>query len=98
MASFQSSFHPIFWMHHNNVESLFETYLQMHPDSHEEMRRSRGARRNGQRGFPDGPYGRYAPFTFHKTGEPFHASHTFAPSEGAVMLAESSASRWKTRT
>eukprot|EP01051_Picozoa_sp_SAG22_P022336 SAG22_NODE_5309_length_1040_cov_0.801275_2_plen_81_part_00 len=24
MASFQSSFHPIFWLHHNNVDRLFE--------------------------------------------------------------------------
>ena len=24
MASYQSSFHPIFWMHHNNVDRIYE--------------------------------------------------------------------------
>jgi len=27
MASFQSSFHPVFWMHHNNVDRLYEAWL-----------------------------------------------------------------------
>ena len=79
MASFQSSFHPIFWMHHNNVERLFESYLRLHPDSHEEFRRHQRTRApNGQRGFPDGPYGRYVPFTNSRTGAPFHARDSFA--------------------
>ena len=50
MASYQSSFHPIFWMHHNNVERLFSAYLAENPDSHHEFRSHQRRRRpDGQR-------------------------------------------------
>ena len=28
MARMFSAFHPIFWMHHNNVDRVYESYLQ----------------------------------------------------------------------
>jgi len=81
MASFQSSFHPVFWMHHNNVERIFTAYLEQNPDSLEEFRdNQRGLPPNGQRGFPEGPWGPYLPFTHPFTGDTFHAKDSFAPS------------------
>ena len=39
MASFQSSFHPIFWLHHCNVDRIYESYLALEPDSAFEFER-----------------------------------------------------------
>jgi hypothetical protein len=27
MASYQSAFHPVFWLHHNNIDRFYEKYL-----------------------------------------------------------------------
>ena len=29
MASYQSSFHPVFWLHHNNVDRFYEKYCEL---------------------------------------------------------------------
>jgi len=85
MASYQSSFHPVFWMHHNNVERISTKYLEMEPDSMGEFEQHQASlsggffSSSGQRGFPEGPWGPYEPFTHHKTGKPFHAADTFVP-------------------
>ena len=33
MASYQSSFHPVFWLHHCNVDRIYDKYLELEPDS-----------------------------------------------------------------
>ena len=34
MASLMhAAFHPIFWLHHSNIDRLYESYLRYHPDS-----------------------------------------------------------------
>ena len=38
MASFQSAFHPIFWLHHCNCDRLYEKYIELEPDSNDEFR------------------------------------------------------------
>ena len=89
MATFQSSFHPVFWLHHNNIDRFYQKYTQMHPDSLEEFR-AKQAKLKSQgdhlvaAGYPDGPYGTYhgggGPFKT-ATGKDFHADHCFDPSE-----------------
>merc|ERR1712093_954062 len=39
MASFQSSFHPVFWLHHCNVDRIYEKYIQTEADSMEEFQK-----------------------------------------------------------
>ena len=78
MASFQSSFHPVFWLHHNNIDRIYEKYLSLEPDSAEEFRRhQQGLDPDGQAGFPEGPWGPYLPFSHPRTGEAFHARDSF---------------------
>jgi hypothetical protein len=60
MAGFRSSFSPLFWLHHNNVDRFYEAYLSYHADSESEFRRhqrklTRNGRTRGTPGFPDGP-------------------------------------------
>eukprot|EP01046_Picozoa_sp_COSAG06_P010297 COSAG06_NODE_561_length_14287_cov_13.422047_3_plen_91_part_00 len=38
MATFESSFHPVFWLHHNNIDRFYQKYIEMHPDSTEEFK------------------------------------------------------------
>jgi tyrosinase len=33
MGTLESSFHPIFWLHHNNIDRFYQKYIEMHPDS-----------------------------------------------------------------
>ena len=60
MGTFQSAFHPIFWMHHCNIDRLYQKYLELEPDSKEEMQRherlmiKRGTSKRPVRGLPDG--------------------------------------------
>jgi len=78
MASYQSSFHPVFWMHHNNVDRIYEGYIAQNPDSATEFERHQ--RRLNPRatiGFPEGPWGPYMPFKHPTTGAVFHARDTF---------------------
>ena len=83
MASFQSSFHPIFWLHHNNVDRIYEKYISLETDSHDEMERQHklSLRRNREfnvRGLPGGTsYSNYAPFTHPYRDTPFHAKDCF---------------------
>ena len=78
MASFQSSFHPIFWLHHNNVDRIFEGYIRENPDSFAEFEQHQSRQPpNAQPGFPQGPWGEYLPFKHPKTGATFHARDTF---------------------
>merc|ERR1719189_2716395 len=35
-----ASFSPLFWLHHCNIDRLFETYLDLEPNSSSEMHRS----------------------------------------------------------
>jgi peptidoglycan hydrolase-like protein with peptidoglycan-binding domain len=78
MSSFQSAFHPVFWLHHCNVDRIYEKYLALEPDSASEFQKHQAKQdpRPAQ-GFPEGPWGPYAPFTHHKTGKPFHARDCF---------------------
>ena len=78
MGSYQSSFHPVFWLHHCNVDRIYEKYLELEPDSATEFERNQKRHDpDGKTGFPDGPFGRYLPFVNHRTGESFHASEMF---------------------
>ena len=80
MASYQSSFHPVFWMHHNNVERIWQKYLDANPEAQQEFADNQAdLEPDGQRGFPEGPNGPYQPFTSHLTGDVFHASESFLP-------------------
>lgn len=82
MASYQSSFHPVFWMHHCNVDRVFQKYIQLEPDSAEEFRRHQAGRPPRPAvGFPEGPWGPYEPFKHPVSGETFHARHCFEPTE-----------------
>ena len=92
MATFMSSFHPVFWLHHNNIDRFYEKYLELHPDSHGEFREKQEQRKADDShrvadGYPEGSYGTYhgghgshereRPFTT-RDGTPFHARHTFS--------------------
>lgn len=78
MGSFQSSFHPCFWLHHCNVDRCFEAYIAHETDSLEEFERQQQRRRGIQgAGFPEGPYGPYPPFKNPTTGRTFHARDCF---------------------
>ena len=33
MATYMSSFHPVFWLHHNNIDRFYEKYLELHPEA-----------------------------------------------------------------
>jgi hypothetical protein len=80
MGSYQSSFHPSFWLHHCNVDRLYEGYLALEPDSAAEFeahQKSMGDAVTKEPGYPDGPWGRYLPFKHFKTGDYYHASQTF---------------------
>lgn len=75
-----AGFHPIFWMHHANVDRVYESYLRTKwgANSMEEMRANTEGAPAAEAGFPDGEWGRYAPFgTNPRTGEPYHARDTF---------------------
>ena len=80
MGSFQSSFHPLFWLHHNNVDRIYEKYLELQPDSKQEYERFQKAT-GGERptaGLPDGSaWGEFAPFKHPYTRAPFHAKDSF---------------------
>jgi len=84
MASFQSSFHPVFWMHHCNVDRIYEKYIEIEPDSMREFQQHQKRRSpNPTPGFPEGPWGPYLPFKHPTTGRPFHARDVFdAPALG----------------
>ncbi|KAH8091502.1 metalloendopeptidase [Aureococcus anophagefferens] len=88
MGGFQSAFHPVFWLHHCNVDRLYESYLAVEPDSaaeFEKHQRSLGSAKKTADGFPEGPWGIYCPFTHHASGEPYHAKHSFdTPALGFV--------------
>jgi hypothetical protein len=80
MKTMISSFHPIFWMHHCNVDRIYEKYIELEPDSQREFARFQslaGDRITPQAGFPDGVYGPLMPFINHTTGEAFHAKDSF---------------------
>jgi hypothetical protein len=84
MASFQSSFHPAFWLHHCNIDRIYEKYIQLEPDSSKEfMEHQAQLDPQPAAGFPEGPWGPYEPFIHHKTGAKFHARDCFdAPALG----------------
>ena len=88
MASYQSSFHPVFWLHHCNVDRIYDKYLELEPDSAGEFEAHQAnLARQGKvatsTGFPEGSWGPYVPFYHPKTGAPFHARDTFdAPALG----------------
>ena len=55
MASYQSSFHPVFWLHHCQVDRLYEAYLALQPDSADEFEAHQATLdADGTEGFPDG--------------------------------------------
>ena len=39
MGGFRSSFSPLFWLHHNNVDRFYEAYISYETDSASEFRR-----------------------------------------------------------
>ena len=65
MRSHRSSFHPIFWMHHCNIDRFYQSYLadEGYANCRREFRRHQ-ARLSVSRdpGYPDGPWGRLEPF------------------------------------
>ena len=55
MASYQSSFHPVFWLHHCNVDRLYEAYLHHNPDAIREFEQNqKRLAPEPTRGFPEG--------------------------------------------
>jgi hypothetical protein len=40
-----AAYSPLFWLHHCNIDRLYEAYLQLHPDSRDEMAHRDGAKR-----------------------------------------------------
>lgn len=82
MGTFQSAFHPVFWMHHCNVDRLFETYLQLNPDSWVDFQQAQAKfDPGGAKGYPNGPAGPFKPFVNHLTGEAFNAADCFTNTE-----------------
>jgi len=86
MASFQSSFQPVFWMHHCNVDRIYQKYIEIHPDSKEEFKKNqnhltRTGQTNPSPGFPEGPYGPYEPFIDPTTGKTYEAAAAFEPTQ-----------------
>ena len=82
MGGFRSSFSPLFWLHHNNVDRFYEAYISYETDSASEFRRhQRSLTRRGRTrptpGFPDGPWGEYFPFVHPTSGRRFHARDCF---------------------
>ena len=82
MGGFRSSFSPLFWLHHNNVDRFYEAYLSYEADSAEQFKRHQrsltaNGRTRGAPGFPDGPWGDYYPFVHPATGRRFHARDAF---------------------
>jgi len=71
-----AAFHPIFWLHHCNVDRTYERYLQLEPDSQTEMRNNqrRLRRRRGERNRYWTPF---APFNHPVSGEDFMPRHAF---------------------
>ena len=78
----------MFWLHHCNVDRIYDKYLELEPDSASEFEAHQAnLARQGKvatsTGFPEGSWGPYVPFYHPKTGAPFHARDTFdAPALG----------------
>jgi len=65
MKSHRSSFHPIFWMHHCNIDRFYQAYLEDEGYANSKREFERHQRRRPARpdpGYPDGPWGRLEPF------------------------------------
>ena len=95
MADFGSAFHPIFWLHHCNVDRLYESWMASH--GHELARQEMISNQQklalttadfAELGFPEGPYGcarrprhTRTPHTHatHARHTPTHARHTRTP-------------------
>ena len=90
MFSYQSAYHPIFWLHHNNIDRIYDKYLELEPNSKLEYEQAEQrwaariaadpnivakARLEASAGLPEGPYGPYVPF--HLDGRQFHARDLF---------------------
>ena len=65
MRSHRSSFHPVFWMHHCNIDRFYQSYLEDEGFANSKREFERHQRRRRARpdpGYPDGPWGRLEPF------------------------------------
>ena len=66
----------MFWLHHCNIDRLYQACLEAHPDSVEEMA---AVQRNlHEQGEPDGFEAALAPFVNPKTGEPARPEQAFS--------------------
>ena len=88
MADFGSAFHPIFWLHHCNVDRLYESWMASH--GHELARQEMISNQQklalttadfAELGFPEGPYGcaRRPRHTRTPHTHATHARHTRTP-------------------
>lgn len=71
-----AAFHPLFWLHHCNVDRVYEKYIQSEPDSQREMQsnQQRLVRRFGE---PNRFASSYAPFKHPVTGDDFMPRDAF---------------------
>lgn len=71
MKSHRSSFHPLFWMHHANIDRYYQSYIEDEGYQNckaEFQRHQRRRQKKPEAGYPDGPWGRLEPF--HTNGVP----------------------------
>ena len=73
---------PIFWMHHCNVDRLYESWLVMHGReaacaemAANQKRLAHVTAEFGELGFPEGPFGPFRPFRVAESGFPFLCKH-----------------------
>lgn len=70
-----AAFNPIFWLHHCNVDRIYEKYIEMEKDSHQEFMSFQNMREEqGEANLYENPY---EPFKHPVTGEPFMPSDQF---------------------
>lgn len=77
-----AGFHPTFWMHHCNIDRVYESYLKTrHGRNAKSEWKGRLDEEGGGvtgAGFPDGEWGRYEPFGVNpKTGKQYGCADTF---------------------
>ena len=71
-----AAFHPVFFLHHCNVDRVYEKYIHLEPDSKDEFAAEQ-ARLTAQQDEPNRFEKSYAPFTHPRTGLPLMPSECF---------------------
>lgn len=81
MASLMhAAFHPLFWLHHCNIDRLYEAYLANHPDSRRDFEANQESSRfvNKRKGGRNDRFEQWLePFTLPASRRRFFPRHTF---------------------